>query len=242
MHSASAEMAAIDRDAENQHVGVTEQTAKPSLRGVRLLKHTLAALAIAFWSTSVAVGFAAFMNYESTPGLQAQPGQSWPVKTQLSRGAGQFQIVLLAHPRCPCTRAGLAALRELSLQCRSRADIDILFWMPRDAQSEWQQTSLWRQAAAIPGARVHADRDGVEARHFGAATSGQVLVYDATGNCIFRGGITAARGKFGESDGSRAVRDLISGKSSVIADTPVFGCPLCRHPSLCDQQVQHVDL
>ena len=57
----------------------------------------------------------------------------------------------------------------------------------------WARTGLWDQAEAIPGVRIWTDVGAVEARRFGAATSGLVLVYDASGRLVFQGGITPAR-------------------------------------------------
>lgn len=203
-------------------------------------RHLLVGLAVLGWVTSVAAGFAAFMNYEATSGIPARSGASWPADTRLERVPGRYSLVMVAHPRCPCTRASLEALHELSLQCASRVAIDVVFWMPHEAGSDWVDTPLCRQAMAIPGARLHQDLSGVEAQRFGAATSGQVLVYDETGKCVFRGGITTARGKFGDSDGAHAIRQLINHQSIMHTQTPVFGCPLCRLQNSCDKKVHCV--
>jgi hypothetical protein len=72
---------------------------------------------------------------------------------------------------------------------------------------------------------VH-DHDGVEARRFGAATSGQVILYDARGTLLFSGGITPARGHSGDSTGRDAILALLIDGSSEASETPVFGCSL----------------
>ncbi len=69
--------------------------------------------------------------------------------------------------------------------------------------------------------------DGDEARRFGAATSGHVMLYDAAGRLHFSGGITPARGHEGDSLGRDAVIDLIEAyRSAGRRCSPVFGCPL----------------
>ncbi len=70
------------------------------------------------------------------------------------------------------------------------------------------------------------DIQGREALRFGAATSGQTLLYDASGRLLFSGGITPARGHAGDNDGSDALLELLSGGSGRHHQTPVFGCSL----------------
>jgi hypothetical protein len=81
---------------------------------------------------------------------------------------------------------------------------------PPGFTSNWAKTSLWRSAAAIPGVSETVD-DGREARLFGAATSGQTMVYDRNGRLLFSGGITAARGHLGDNPGASAITALLEG-------------------------------
>jgi hypothetical protein len=85
---------------------------------------------------------------------------------------------------------------------------------------------LWRDAAAIPGVHPIEDIDGGEIRKFGAATSGQVLLYDASGRLQFNGGITASRGHAGDNDGRDAVASLLRSGRAPLHTAFVFGCSL----------------
>jgi hypothetical protein len=79
-------------------------------------------------------------------------------------------------------------------------------------------------AAKLPNTRVLWDNDGEEAKRFGAATSGYMLLYDARGTLLFRGGVTVSRGHEGDNEGfDNLVVALRSGRR---ARTPsrVFGC------------------
>ncbi len=80
--------------------------------------------------------------------------------------------------------------------------------------------------AALPGLTIWPDLGGEEARRFGMATSGHVLLYDPEGRRIFSGGITPARGHRGDNRGRQAVLDRILGTERGIAESPVFGCAL----------------
>jgi hypothetical protein len=62
------------------------------------------------------------------------------------------------------------------------------------------------------------------------ATSGQVLLYDASGRLRFRGGIRPSRGHEGDNTGRRALEALLLGDGAAPPlSTAVFGCPLF-HP------------
>jgi len=76
------------------------------------------------------------------------------------------------------------------------------------------------------------DDDGVEAARFGAATSGQVILYDRDGRLLFSGGITASRGHAGDNDGRDAIVSLLGGGRGTRHSSPVFGCSLLEPSSV----------
>jgi hypothetical protein len=138
--------------------------------------------------------------------------------------AGKATVVVLAHPRCPCTRASLAELARLTARIGEVAETWVLFADPTDVS--WEESDLWRTAQAIPGVRVLADPGGDVAHAFGAFTSGQVLVYDRDGALVFDGGITPARGHEGDSVGRNTIVAHLLGGEEGSADAAVFGCSL----------------
>jgi hypothetical protein len=102
----------------------------------------------------------------------------------------------------------------------------VWFFEPAGFPPDWTQSGLWRSAAAIPGVKVHADPDGRQARLFGAATSGFVVLYDPRGQLLFNGGITASRGHAGDNGGEDAVLSILAGQQPNLRQTPVYGCSL----------------
>jgi len=117
-----------------------------------------------------------------------------------------------------------------------RADAQVVFLQPSGVNDDWVQTDLWHRAIGIPGVSVRSDHDGVEARRFGVATSGEALLYDRAGRLIFAGGITAARGHSGDNEGRAALVDLLTDHSATHAGTPVFGCPLFDSAAHCTKE------
>jgi hypothetical protein len=135
-------------------------------------------------------------------------------------------LIMFAHPECPCTRASLEELNQLLAHCQGRLSAAVLFYQPGGLANGWSQASSWKQAKTIPSVRVQSDRDGVEARRFGAETSGFVVLYDAAGKLLFRGGITAARGHEGDNAGLDSIVALVTGQEPLSRETAVFGCTL----------------
>lgn len=187
----------------------------------------LTAALAAVWFLSVGAGLAILLRYEKEPGLSAAPPARWPAGTRLERGTGRATLVMLVHPGCPCSRASIEELDRIMARCRGLVTAHVLFFKPREFADDWEKTDLWYRAAAIPGVRVARDDDGVEAAVFRAATSGQVVLYDAAGALVFRGGITPSRGHAGDNDGRQAiVAQLTANEAPTRTGTPVFGCSL----------------
>jgi hypothetical protein len=180
----------------------------------------------ALWLLMVGTGIGVLRNYENAPGLSAAAPGSWPAGSPLERAAGSATLVMLAHPHCPCTRASIGELARLMAQAEGHVRAYVLFVKPTGFSEEWVQTDLPASASAIPGVSVVRDDEGVEAKRFHAATSGQTLLYDTKGNLLFSGGITSARGHAGDNAGRTAIVSLLTTNEVAQNETPVFGCPL----------------
>ena len=192
----------------------------------RGLARTAVPLAMFVWGGLVGLGLLALHSYESTPGRAGEPGLAWPASVDRMRAPGRANLVMFAHPRCPCTRASLAALADLVERSQGSAVVHVLFYQPPAGQAHWEQTELQRAAVALPGIRLHDDPGGTLAASFGAKTSGDVRLYDRAGKLVFAGGITAGRGQTGGNPGLAAVLAHLSGGSGARTSAPVFGCPI----------------
>lgn len=178
------------------------------------------------WIVGITFGMFILANHEKATGETKVSLPFWPQKSQLSLDHNRPTLIMFAHPKCPCTRASMEELARLMAQCQTRLSAKVLFVKPEDTDENWEQTDIWQQAAAIPGVTVSVDANAKEAKIFGALTSGQTLLYDASGKLIFHGGITLTRGHAGDNPGRDAITDyLLNGKLSQDS-TPVFGCAL----------------
>ena len=183
-------------------------------------------IATALWLLAAVAGLSIVWRYDNTPGLRAAAPERWPVSSALARTPGTPTLVLLAHPQCSCTPASLTELAEVLARASTRPRTYVLFLKPDGVANDWEQTSLWKTAAAVPGVTLVRDDDGREAQRFGSVTSGQTLLYDGGGALRFNGGITGSRAHAGDNAGRRSLVALLGGERAERAVTSVFGCPL----------------
>jgi hypothetical protein len=169
------------------------------------------------------------MAYDNAPGVAAEAPVDWPANSALTRDPDAPTLVMLAHPRCDCTRASLGELAELLARVKIKPRTFVVFIKPGGTASGWEQSGTWEQAKEIPGVTVVRDDDGAEARRFGVHTSGQTFLYGPRGELLYSGGTTGSRGKSGENAGRADLVALVDGARRPRATRPVFGCPLFAH-------------
>ena len=178
------------------------------------------------WLLAAGAGFALILNYQNTSGRAGTAPEHWPAAAQITLDSKRDTLVMFAHPLCPCTRASIEELNRLLARHRGQVTPHVIFMQPESFTPNQVQGGLWHSAAAIPEVAVHTDTNGVQAKLFGAETSGYVLLYDAQGRLLFRGGITGSRGHAGDNAGEDAIGTLLAGQAAQTQQTPVYGCSL----------------
>jgi hypothetical protein len=174
------------------------------------------------WAAACVGGLGALWAYKLTPARPDAAPRSWPREAP-RRGNGPA-LVLLAHPRCDCTRASLDELSWILSRVPEPRSALVVLVRRGEARSAEDEAAR-RRAAAVPGVSVLVDPEGGLARRFGGGVSGRVLVYAADGRLAFDGGITSARGHRGASAGREAALAALTGRPGAEA-APVFGCAL----------------
>jgi hypothetical protein len=190
------------------------------------LKSVFLPALVVVWISALVVGFWRLSTYENKPGRAASAPQQWPVSAKLGLNSNTLTLVMLVHPKCPCTRASIAELARLLARGHGKIRAYVLILSPREFSMDWAKTDLWSSASAIPDTTVLIDPDGQVAQVFGATTSGQTLVYEPGGRLVFSGGLTASRGHSGDNLGEDAIVDIVNGRKTDVRNTRVFGCPL----------------
>ena len=202
-------------------------------------------LMVLLWLGGAVFGFACLGQRDSTAGDAGHPPAQWQPSPLAALDPAKPTLVMLVHPQCPCSRASLSELNHLMALCPNRAAVRGVCMKPHGCTQAWVKTALWRQASAIPGVRACVDDNGNAARRFGAATSGETLLYAPSGRLLYGGGLTGARGHEGDNAGLSAVAALLEAgpdawnkaepsqakpSQAEPEQAPVYGCPLngCR--------------
>ena len=178
------------------------------------------------WLAVIVYGMRVMLNYETTAGAPGDPPIKWPEQSHIPRVAGLPTIVMIGHPKCPCTRASIGELSLMMTRLHGQASAVAVFVRPHDAPEGWDDTDLRRSAAAIPGVTVMTDLDEREAEIFNAQVSGQTMLYNAGGKLLFSGGITASRGHAGDNVGRSSIVSFVTTGAAEQNRTPVYGCAL----------------
>jgi hypothetical protein len=179
-----------------------------------------------FWGLVVGSGIVVLEVHATRPGDAGTPSVRWPGGSFVPRAGGRPTLLIFLHPRCPCSRASLAELTQIMSRCAGRVSAHALLLLPAHPPKEWGESTIQQNLAEVTDILTWQDREGSEARRFGVASSGHVLLYDAQGRLTFSGGITSARGHQGDNHGREAVIALILGKDVDRRGNPVFGCPI----------------
>lgn len=185
------------------------------------------------WLVAVGGALGVLWRYQRGAGAASVGLRRWPAGTTLSLAGDRPTIVQMVHPRCPCSRASLSALRAVSEGQQLTPAIYVVFLRPSGMADGWAHTESWEAAARIPGARLIVDRDGREAARFGALTSGQTFAFSVDGSLTFSGGITVARGEEGDSVGRRQLETALGHASDALArSSRVYGCSLAEQAAV----------
>lgn len=175
------------------------------------------------WLLTIAAGLVALQRHAAIAAESAPAATAWPAGSAVARDPSRATLVVFVHPGCPCTRATLRQLERVVAHHPRAAAVRVLF---RDDGDDVTASAAWELAARVPEAARVRDRDGAEARRFGARTSGEVMLFDAGGVLRFQGGVTPGRGHEGDNEGAAALDRAMRGASERSLRARVFGCDL----------------
>ena len=116
------------------------------------------ALVFTLWFAGVGWGMKLLLDYQVAAGPPAAAPKRWPASSGLARAANGPTLVLLLHPRCPCSRATVGELARIVSHTRGRLAVEVLFVVPNGLDARWAMSDLFRAAKAIPGVHVSLDR------------------------------------------------------------------------------------
>jgi hypothetical protein len=181
---------------------------------------------LVFWGLVVGSGIVVLEIHATLPGDAGTPFPRWPEGSPIPRVGSRPTLLIFLHPCCPCSRASIAELAHIMSRAAGRVSVHAVLLLPAHLPERWRGSAIEQDLAELPDVLIWQDRGSSEARRFGVATSGHVLLFDAQGRLTFSGGITSARGHEGDNYGRDAVLAQIMGEKGDRPGSPVFGCPL----------------
>ncbi len=196
----------------------------------RFSSRLIPAFALGIWGLLLVAGLGWLWAYDASPGVQNQAPRAWLANQDTPFVNGKYNLLAFVHAGCPCSRATLGELARL--MAKSGAGISATVYVTRfpGELDDAEDAGLLELAQAIPGVHGEVDERGAQARRFAAASSGQILLYNLEGRLVFSGGITGARGHFGDNDGEDAILALVAHEKPKVDHTPVYGCALFNEP------------
>lgn len=184
-------------------------------------------LALLTWGLLIGVGLRIQEKYSTTPGAIETSLRSWPKTSHIPFVKNSLPTLLVfLHPKCPCSSATLRELGILMARTNGKANVYAVFAKPKSWTVEEVKGRLWKNANKIRGVKVFIDESSVEAKGFGALTSGHAALFNSNGDLVFTGGITAGRGHEGDNPGLSSIANFIHSGSTLLPQSKVFGCAL----------------
>lgn len=181
---------------------------------------------------AVALGWYQLIHFSSTPGAQFAAPARWPGEIPLSRAAGLPLLLVFVHPRCSCTPATLRQLDTTLESTQAAVQVALVVYGSKALSPEAANPRALVSEPSSPARLLHApaqivsDPGGLLARRFGAATSGEIVLYAADGRLLFQGGITPMRSEVGAGPGADALSNALTTGAAQLRQASVFGCPI----------------
>lgn len=172
------------------------------------------------------LGLSAFaVNFKSCFNTNRAAAIRWPALAHLSRSQHVPTLVVFLHPHCHNSTATLFELEQLLPTLKGRVQIYITMYAPEDLGDSWSKKSVWRQATKMRNVNLYLDKNGEDSELFGAQSSGEMFLYDTSGDLLFHGGVTRTFGIAGQNKGAEALVAWLTqqSRSDIAHETPVWG-------------------
>jgi len=179
---------------------------------------------------AVALGWYQLFTFSSTPGAQLAAPAHWPREIPLPSASQVSLLLVFIHPRCSCTPATLQQLGQILSSTHTTVpaavQIALVVYRSQTVNPDTYPATFEPAKFLHTPAQILPDPNGLLARRFGAATSGEIVLYAADGHLLFQGGITPMRSQTGRSAGAEALRNALATGATQRKAASVFGCPI----------------
>src|SRR5579864_5919718 len=101
-------------------------------------------------------GLRMLIRFDQTPGRSSKVAERWPEESMIRRPSDSPQLVLFAHPFCPCTEATIEELERILARRPREAQLPAITVVLAAVKKGVAQRSsrIVHQAERLPGAHV----------------------------------------------------------------------------------------
>src|SRR5687767_7468351 len=92
------------------------------------------------WFVAAVFGFWCLWSYSMKPGQSDRSPVAWPKESKIARSTGLPTLLLFLHPKCPCSRATLAELAQITTKSEKELDTQVIFVAPPGADTKWAES------------------------------------------------------------------------------------------------------
>lgn len=193
------------------------------MAGLRQIPPALPVLGLT-WCMITGVCLHALFVHAYEPAAVHAVRNGWPASSAIERPSARRQVVLFAHPACPCTAASLQKLAEI-VERLPGIDATVVFVTRGLPPALGTGGTAVRVARELPQIQIVFDAHR-EAEAFQATVSGEAFAFHPDGSLLFHGGLTAGRGHAGDSESARQLEAALRGDERAVRECPVYGCRL----------------
>jgi hypothetical protein len=116
---------------------------------------------------------------------------AWPQTSALPRAEGKSTVLMFVYPSDARSEAKIAELAATLATVKNRPFVAVVH------VADTQPTALWDTSGKLLQSARLLDKGGVEAKRFGAVSTGHTVVYDAAGQLQYTGSVSQLRPALG---------------------------------------------
>lgn len=192
-------------------------------------------IASAVWLLAIVVVFGAFTRYHIAAGANANAPDILPASIVCKQSdCKDYHLLFFVHPGCPCTKASWYELERVLHPISTRTHVTAIVLEYNYSIPAQDHTEVAKLVGASEFVDVLYLPEQIVRDEFGVTTSGQCLMYNASKNLVFEGGVTPSRNHTGPNKGIEELLRIAGPqgyklqvpKGQPVAKTRVYGCDL----------------
>ncbi len=198
-------------------------------------------IVVVIWITAMFGGAVVVARYGLGEGAKDRVLTCLPEDLRETSASDVQHLFVFLHPRCPCSRATVQEFLSIVDRIDDRCDCTAYLVCPGDTGREFAEGKILEALRTSKKINIVYDLGGDSAKRMGVRTSGHTFLFSASGNLLFEGGITGARGQIGENGGKHGLSDKLASPGKTLFRWPVYGCPTQSPDQMPDRMPSYLE-